>query len=159
MTVTRLIETSVLVDFLRGYSPARSWIDSLPEGDAAISVVTAAELLAGCRNRREQKAVEDELAGYPTIWDSEATSQLALDGIASFISAMASDFSIVSLAPPPISTPSCCARSTISIFVRFQTSASSNPTDSERTASRRKEGRSDVPRPSVTLLPSRESTQ
>jgi len=79
MTVTRLIETSVLVDFLRGYSPARSWIDSLPEGDAAISVVTAAELLAGCRNRREQKAVEDELAGYPTIWDSEATSQLALD--------------------------------------------------------------------------------
>ena len=79
MTVTRLIETSVLVDFLRRYSPARSWIDGLPEGDAAISVVTAAELLAGCRNRREQKAVEDELAGYPTIWDSEATSQLALD--------------------------------------------------------------------------------
>ena len=79
MTVTRLIETSVLVDFLRGHSPARAWIDSLPEGNAAISVVTAAELLAGCRNRREQKAVEDELAGYPTIWDSEATSQLALD--------------------------------------------------------------------------------
>jgi predicted nucleic acid-binding protein len=35
---SRLIETSILVDLLRGYSRAREWIDSLPQGEAAISV-------------------------------------------------------------------------------------------------------------------------
>lgn len=105
MTVTRLIETSVLVDLLRGYSPARSWIDSLSEGDSVISVVTAAELLAGCRNRREQKAVEDELAGYSMIWDSEATSQLARIGIANSISATVWDSSTVSSEPRLTNTP------------------------------------------------------
>jgi predicted nucleic acid-binding protein len=72
-----LIETSILVDLLRGYPPARSWIDGLTPGEAAISVVTAAELIAGCRNQREQKLVEKELASYAILWDSEATSQLA----------------------------------------------------------------------------------
>lgn len=72
-----LIETSILVDLLRGYPPARSWIDGLASGEAAISVTTAAELIAGCRNRREQKVVEKELASYAVVWDSEAISQLA----------------------------------------------------------------------------------
>jgi predicted nucleic acid-binding protein len=62
MAIERLIETTVLVDLLRGYVPAREWLDSLPPGEAAISVITAAELLAGCRDRREQETVEDELA-------------------------------------------------------------------------------------------------
>jgi tRNA(fMet)-specific endonuclease VapC len=74
---TLLIETSILVDLLRGYSPARDWLDSLSSGEAAISVISAAELVAGCRNRREQRTVEKELASYVVVWDSEMTSQLA----------------------------------------------------------------------------------
>jgi len=74
---TLLVETSVLVDLLRGYPPARDWMDSLAPGEAAISVITAAELVAGCRNRREQRIVERELTSYQMIWDSDATSQLA----------------------------------------------------------------------------------
>ena len=72
-----LIETSILVDLLRGHPPARSWIDGIAPGEAAISFITAAEILAGCRNRREERMVEKELASYAVIWDSEATSRLA----------------------------------------------------------------------------------
>jgi predicted nucleic acid-binding protein len=84
MAVKRLIETTVFVDLLRGYVPAREWLDSQPPGESAISVITFAELLAGCRDRREQKTVEDELAFYPVIWDSEATSRLALEWYRAF---------------------------------------------------------------------------
>ena len=69
MAIQRLIETTVLVDLFRGYEPAREWLDSQPPGESAISVITVAELLAGCRDRREQKTVEDELMSYPVIWD------------------------------------------------------------------------------------------
>ena len=36
---THLIETSILVDMLRGYPPAKTWIGSLSPGQAAISFV------------------------------------------------------------------------------------------------------------------------
>jgi len=76
---THLVETSIMVDLLRGYQPAKAWIDSLPAGQVAVSFVTAAELLAGCRNRREQRIVEQELASYIILWDSEMASRLAWD--------------------------------------------------------------------------------
>lgn len=59
-----LIDTSILVDVLRGNKLARVWIDALPEDTCAISVITSAELLAGCRTRTEQRAVERELERY-----------------------------------------------------------------------------------------------
>jgi len=77
--VTWLIETSILVDLLRGWLPARHWIDGLSSDDRYISVVTAAELLAGCRNRDEQRTVEREIALYPILWLDETSSQTALD--------------------------------------------------------------------------------
>ncbi|MCS6909444.1 MAG: type II toxin-antitoxin system VapC family toxin [Anaerolineales bacterium] len=64
---------------MRGYKPAQSWIDSLPAEVCYISVITAAELLAGSRNLREQRRIERELALYETIWLSESVSRSALD--------------------------------------------------------------------------------
>ncbi len=75
--ITRLLDTSILVDFLRGNESASVWLNRFQEGELAISVVTAAELIAGCRNRREQKSVEKELALYPMLWVSGAVSTTA----------------------------------------------------------------------------------
>ncbi len=74
-----LLDTSILVDLLRGSKTARDWIDTIPETARAISVITAAELLAGCRNRPEQNAVERELDLYEIVWISGQVSQSALD--------------------------------------------------------------------------------
>jgi predicted nucleic acid-binding protein len=79
-TETRwLLDTTILVDILRGNRSARDWVDALPEDTCAISVITAAELLAGCRNRTEQRAVEHELELYETLWVTEEISQAALE--------------------------------------------------------------------------------
>jgi predicted nucleic acid-binding protein len=74
-----LLDTSILVDILRGYKPTRDWVDSIPPADRFVSVITAAELLAGCRNQTEQRAVERELALYAMLWLDEGASQAALE--------------------------------------------------------------------------------
>ncbi len=79
ISVSRLVDTSILVDFLRGSKTAKNWLDSFVPGELAISVVTAAELVAGCRSRREQNKVEKDLALYPVLWVSSATSTTAWD--------------------------------------------------------------------------------
>jgi len=56
-----LLDTSILVDVLRGYTEARDWIDSIAEAHRFKSVITAADLIAGCRNRAEQRKIEREL--------------------------------------------------------------------------------------------------
>src|SRR5947207_3161581 len=74
-----LIDTSILVDLLRGQRPARNWINTLSPQARFISTVTAAELIAGARNRREQRSIERELALYQSVWIDEEISRLALD--------------------------------------------------------------------------------
>jgi tRNA(fMet)-specific endonuclease VapC len=77
-TISRLVDTTILVDYLRGNQSAKAWLESFPAGELAISVVGAAELIAGCRNRAEQEQVEKELALYSIIWISGAISPTAL---------------------------------------------------------------------------------
>ena len=72
-----LLDTSILVDVLRGDKSARAWIDALPDDACAISVITSAELIAGCRNRTEQRTVERELELYDTLWVTEEISETA----------------------------------------------------------------------------------
>jgi predicted nucleic acid-binding protein len=77
--VTRLVDTTILIDFLRGSETANAWLDRFADGELSVSVITAAELVAGCRNRREQKRVEENLALYPMIFVSSAISATAWD--------------------------------------------------------------------------------
>ncbi len=74
---TRLIDTAILIDYLRGNRDASAWLERFPAGGLIVSVVTAAELLAGCRNRREQTLIEKELNSYPMMWISSGISQTA----------------------------------------------------------------------------------
>lgn len=74
---TRLLDTSIFIDYLRGNETCREWLNNFAADSFAYSIVTAAELLAGCRNRREQALVERELAMYPLIQISGAISLTA----------------------------------------------------------------------------------
>lgn len=74
-----LLDTSILIDLLRGNQKAREWIDSLADDAKFISVVTIAELLAGCRNKREQQTLNRELKLYEIAWIDETMSERALN--------------------------------------------------------------------------------
>jgi predicted nucleic acid-binding protein len=73
-----LIETTILVDLLRDYTQAITWVNSLPPQRRWVSVVTYFELLAGCRNRREQRIVTREMRNYHLLFLTEDISRTAL---------------------------------------------------------------------------------
>jgi predicted nucleic acid-binding protein len=74
----RLIETTILVDLLRGKEEAITWVNDRALQARWVSVVTYFELLAGCRNRREQRTVAREMRHYRLLHLPEETSRTAL---------------------------------------------------------------------------------
>jgi hypothetical protein len=73
-----LIETTILVDILRDHTQAITWVNSLSPQGRWVSVVTYFELLAGCRNRREQRIVAREMRNYHLLFLTEDISRTAL---------------------------------------------------------------------------------
>lgn len=68
-----------MVDIARGNLLARDWVDSLSADARFISFVTAAELFAGCQNKRQEELLERELEFYNIVWADEFVSETALD--------------------------------------------------------------------------------
>lgn len=61
-----LIDTSVLVDYLRGESRAADYLRRL-KGELCVSVVTVAELYAGSNTQAEQDIMEDFLMAFKIL--------------------------------------------------------------------------------------------
>ena len=80
----RLIETTILVDVFRNKPEAIAWVNSLPPQGRWVSVITYFELLAGCRNRREQRTVAKEMRNYRLLLLTEDVSRTALSWFARF---------------------------------------------------------------------------
>jgi predicted nucleic acid-binding protein len=78
-----LLDTDIMVDVLRGYTPAVEWITScaLPVG---IPGLVAMELLQGCRSQAEQHRVERELMRFNVYWPTAADCQRAYDDFAAY---------------------------------------------------------------------------
>ena len=79
-----LIETTILVDILRDHIQAITWVNSLPPQRRWVSVVTYFELLAGCRNHREQRIVSREMRNYHLLFLTKDISRTALSWYTSF---------------------------------------------------------------------------
>jgi len=63
-----LLDTDVMVDILRGYEPAKVWLESVDE--IGVPGLVAMELMQGCQNAREQRTLEKELSEYQLYWPS-----------------------------------------------------------------------------------------
>src|SRR5262245_38865081 len=60
-----LVETTILVDFLRGSDAAADYLDrSRADADLVCSLVTTAELIVGAQSRAELKAIDKLLARF-----------------------------------------------------------------------------------------------
>ena len=61
-----LLDTDVLVEYLRGRPRALSFLESL-EGDLLVSAITVAELWAGARGKEEEAALETFLGAFEVL--------------------------------------------------------------------------------------------
>ena len=63
-------DTDVMVDVLREHPPAIAWLASLGDEQIVLPGYVMMELLQGCRNQGEQRAIERRLAAYAIAWPS-----------------------------------------------------------------------------------------
>jgi hypothetical protein len=63
-----LVDTDVLIDFLRGYPQAVIWFESLDDTPILLCGLSALELLEGCRNRQETDRLLQLLTPYRIVW-------------------------------------------------------------------------------------------
>ena len=74
-----LFDTDVMVDILRGYSPALEWLQSLDDEEIALPGFVAMELLDGCSNKQEMNTLMDIIQPYKIHWPVESDCQRALN--------------------------------------------------------------------------------
>ena len=75
-----LLDSSVLIDVLRGRAPAVAFLASLAAAAPVGShLIVAAELLAGARDKREQAVIESFLSKLKIVCPNEADGLAALD--------------------------------------------------------------------------------
>lgn len=73
---TLLVDTDVLVEYLRGRQKAIDYLETLDE-DLLISVISVAELFAGIRDRDEEQALGQFLLAFLTVPVTEPIAELA----------------------------------------------------------------------------------
>lgn len=70
MSTSILVDTNVLVDYLRGYDPAKKFLEA-GHDPMFISAITVAELYAGVRNKNERKIISEFISIFEIISVSE----------------------------------------------------------------------------------------
>ena len=75
-----LVDTDILIDASRGTTEAIEFLKQQEtQENLNISVITQMELLAGCRDKTEQREVEHFLKRFDVIPINEAASHLAVE--------------------------------------------------------------------------------
>ena len=81
-----LLDTDVMIDIFREYTPAVDWLDSLITRNAKVSLPGFAvmELIQGCENKEQIKEVREDVEGFRILWPAESTCSKALEAYARY---------------------------------------------------------------------------
>jgi len=77
--VTVMLDSDVLIDCLRAAPAARAWIGGDRDEVLVVPGIVAMELVAGCRNRVEQRRVLAFLDRFEVVWPESTEGAAALD--------------------------------------------------------------------------------
>lgn len=78
-----LLDTDILIDVQRGYSPAVHWFSSLPEAPSVPALVIM-ELIQDAQDARQVRQALKLVAPLPVVWLSEADSVRALSDFTAY---------------------------------------------------------------------------
>lgn len=79
-----LLDTDVMVDVLRGHEPALAWLKESGIQEVGLPGLVAMELLQGCQNLRQQKALQKRIKGLGLFWASAQDCDRALADFSAF---------------------------------------------------------------------------
>jgi predicted nucleic acid-binding protein len=75
MTERLLLDTDVVVEYLRGRTEAIAWLELRGDDELLLSVVTVAELFAGLRGEDERRELETFFFGFDIVPLDEAIAR------------------------------------------------------------------------------------
>ena len=73
-----IMDTDVVIDFLRQYPPAVEWLMTLGDEEIALPGYVAMELIQGCSNKTELRKLEQFIATFEVAWPSADVCDEAL---------------------------------------------------------------------------------
>lgn len=73
-----ILDSDVIIDFLRRHPPAIDWLHSLGDNEIALPGYVAMELVQGCSNKTELRELERFIANFEVVWPSPQTCDRAL---------------------------------------------------------------------------------
>lgn len=73
-----LLDTDVIIDLLRSYPSALTWLDSLGDEELLLPGLVVMELIQGCRSKIEQDKLEGELDNYSMVWPTPSICEEAM---------------------------------------------------------------------------------
>ncbi len=73
-----LIDTNIVIDMLRGYEPAITWMQNNKGSAFALPSLVRMEVVLGTRNKIEQENAIKLLALYPVVYSTVVDSQWAM---------------------------------------------------------------------------------
>jgi predicted nucleic acid-binding protein len=79
-----LLDTDVMVDYLRGFKPARDWLEAADTQEIGLPGLVGMELLQGCQNSREQNRIEKALRSYVIFWPDSNHCERAMENFAAY---------------------------------------------------------------------------
>lgn len=84
--MTLLLDTTVLIDLFRGHELAAEFIDNSCEAGVllSVSVISAMELIVGCRNKTEVTRVEQLIADFSLLQMVPLISSQAYDWLLNY---------------------------------------------------------------------------
>jgi predicted nucleic acid-binding protein len=74
----RLLDADVLIDLIRGFPPATTWLASLGDEETYLPGYVVMEVVQGCRDQRELRRVLRPANQFSIVWASAGDSERAL---------------------------------------------------------------------------------
>jgi predicted nucleic acid-binding protein len=79
MKLDGLLDTNILIDISRKYTPALDWVKANPTLFLGVSSFVRMELMGGVSNKLEHQKWVRELSSYPLLYPNDKDSQWALE--------------------------------------------------------------------------------
>jgi predicted nucleic acid-binding protein len=73
-----LIDTDIVIDVLRAFPPALTWLDSLSDSPVTVVGFTILEILQGCWNPTSLRQTQRALAPYQIVWPDDMALERTL---------------------------------------------------------------------------------
>ncbi len=77
-----VLDTDVLIDYLRGLPEAMTWLDGSPSELFIVPGIAAMELLVGCANKQELTRTREFLRKFDVVWHEPREFARAYDLLA-----------------------------------------------------------------------------